>query len=55
VHCTVGAPKESFVKMERAEAGGLDGEGLWHPAAEGYRPGYESKQMLAYLAGELIR
>jgi nitrate reductase alpha subunit len=55
VHCTVGAPKESFVKMERAEAGGLEGKGLWRPAAEGYRPGYENDEMRAYLAGEFIK
>lgn len=55
VHCTVGAPKESFVKMEKAEDGGLDGVGLWHPASQGYRPGYENDEMRAYLDGELIK
>jgi len=55
VHCTVGAPKESFVKMEKAEDGGIDGEGLWQPASQGYRPGYENDEMRAYLSGELIK
>jgi nitrate reductase / nitrite oxidoreductase, alpha subunit len=54
VHCTVGAPKESFVKITRAEAGGMDGEGLWRPAALGLRPTYESNAMKEYLAGEFI-
>jgi nitrate reductase / nitrite oxidoreductase, alpha subunit len=54
VHCTVGAPKESFVKLEKAEDGGIGGEGLWHPAAEGYRPGYENEAMIRYLDGTFI-
>ncbi len=54
VHCTAGAPKESFVKIERAEPGGIGAAGLWNPAAQGFRPGYESDAMKAYLAGEFI-
>jgi nitrate reductase / nitrite oxidoreductase, alpha subunit len=54
VHCTVGAPKESFVKITKAEPGGMDGEGLWRPAALGLRPTYESNAMKEYLAGEFI-
>jgi nitrate reductase alpha subunit len=54
VHCTVGAPKESFVKFERAEPGGEDGTGLWHPAAAGFRPGHENPAMKAYLRGAYI-
>jgi len=54
VHCTVGAPKESFVKFEHAEPGGEDGTGLWYPAAEGFRPGHESPAMTAYLEGRYI-
>ncbi len=54
VHCTTGAPKESFVKIEKAEPGGEDAEGLWSPAEKGYRPGYESDAMKKYLAGEFL-
>ncbi len=54
VHCTVGAPKESFVKIQRAEPGGIGGQGLWSPAAKGFRPGYENEAMRKYLAGEFI-
>ena len=54
VHCPVGAPKESFVKIEKAEPGGMDGEGLWRPAALGYRPTYENEDMKAYLEGRYI-
>lgn len=52
VHGAVGAPKESFVKISRAEAGGLGGTGLWRPAAEGFRPTYETAAVLKYLNGE---
>ncbi|MCZ7527251.1 MAG: molybdopterin-dependent oxidoreductase [Acidimicrobiia bacterium] len=52
VHCADGAPKESFVKMERAEPGGESGEGQWYPAAQGFRPGSENEAMKKYLRGE---
>lgn len=54
VHGVVGAPKESFVKISKADPGGLDGQGLWRPAALGLRPGYESEAMKNYLAGGFI-
>ncbi len=52
VHCPTGSPRESIVKITRAEAGGLDGKGLWRPAALGVRPGYESEAMHRYLRGD---
>ncbi len=55
VHCPVGAPRESFVKLTRAEPGGSAGEGLWRPAQLGYRPTYESAGMKAYLTGGFIK
>ena len=51
VHCPTGAPRESFVKITRAEPGGMEGQGLWRPAAQGLRPRYESAAMKNYLAG----
>jgi len=51
VHQVVGAPKESFVKISKAEPGGEDGKGLWSPAAAGVRPNYASDAMKKYLAG----
>jgi nitrate reductase alpha subunit len=54
VHCANGAPKESFVKIQRAEPGGEDGSGLWSPAAKGFRPTYESEPFRRYLRGEFI-
>ena len=54
VHCAGGAPREAFVKFTRAEAGGINGKGLWHPAAKGLRPTYESKAMKNYMAGNFL-
>jgi nitrate reductase / nitrite oxidoreductase, alpha subunit len=54
VHCPTGAPRESIVKITRAEPGGIDGEGLWRPAAQGLRPSYESEAMQRYLQGGFV-
>ncbi len=54
VHCPVGAPREAFVKLTKAEAGGLGGKGLWRPAALGIRPTYESEAMKTYLKGGFV-
>jgi len=54
VYGVVGAPKESFVKISKAEPGGIGGKGLWRPAALGLRPGYESDAMKKYLTGAFI-
>ena len=54
IHCPVGAPKESFVKISKAEDGGMNGNKLWRPAALGLRPGYENESMKKFLRGEFI-
>jgi nitrate reductase alpha subunit len=54
VYCADGAPKESFVKFTKAEDGGESGEGLWYPAAQGYRPGHENEAMTRYLSGAYV-
>jgi nitrate reductase alpha subunit len=54
VHCPVGAPREAFVKLTKAELGGMSGAGLWRPAALGFRPTYESDAMKTYLKGRFI-
>lgn len=55
VHSPSGAPKESFVKVEKAEDGGLGGRGEWRPAALGLRPDNPSEAMQAYLAGTFVK
>jgi nitrate reductase / nitrite oxidoreductase, alpha subunit len=51
VHCPTGAPRESLVKITRAESGGIGGEGLWRPAALGIRPTYEGPELKKYFEG----
>ncbi|MBM3290080.1 MAG: hypothetical protein FJY92_08010 [Candidatus Hydrogenedentes bacterium] len=55
IHCPTGAPRESFVKITRAESGGMDGKGLWRPASMGFRPTYENQAMKEYLRGRFVR
>lgn len=55
VHCPTGAPREAFVKITKAEDGGMNGERLWGPAAEGLRPTYESDAMKAYMKGKFVK
>lgn len=54
VHCPVGAPRESFVKVTKAEDGAIGGKGLWRPASLGFRAGYENEMMKRYLSGGYI-
>jgi len=54
VHCPVGAPREAFVRVTKAEDGAVGGKGLWRPAALGFRSGYENDAMKRYLNGGYI-
>jgi nitrate reductase alpha subunit len=54
VHCPTGAPRESMVKITRAEPGGESGQGLWRPARMGLRPTYENPTLLAFLAARFV-
>lgn len=54
VHCPTGAPRESIVRISKAEAGGIDAKGVWRPAALGLRPRYENEAMNTYLAGGFV-
>jgi nitrate reductase alpha subunit len=53
VHSPSGAPKEGFVKVEKAEDG-APGGGAWRPVELGLRPESPSDAMKAYLAGEYV-
>ena len=48
-------PKETLIKIEKAEAGGMDGVGVWTPAATGYSPANESSFMARYIKGDVTR
>ncbi|MEW5989900.1 MAG: molybdopterin-dependent oxidoreductase [Chloroflexota bacterium] len=52
-HALNTVPKETLVKVTRAEAGGLGGQGRWVPGTTGFSPGNESATMRRYLAGTL--
>ncbi|MBI2935726.1 MAG: molybdopterin-dependent oxidoreductase [Chloroflexi bacterium] len=48
-------PKETLIKIEKAEDGGMGGKGIWAPATTGYTPASESSFMSKYLKGEVTR
>ncbi len=48
-------PKETLIRITKAEAGGVGGVGTWQPATTGYSPGAESDEMRKYLAGNFTR
>jgi nitrate reductase alpha subunit len=52
-HAINTCPKETLVRIEKAEPGGLGGSGLWKPATSGESPGAEDATMQAYIRGEL--
>jgi nitrate reductase alpha subunit len=54
VHCPTGAPRESIVKIAKAEAGGIGGTGLWRPAALGMRPTYENRLLREFIQGSFV-
>jgi nitrate reductase alpha subunit len=55
VHCVTGAPRESIAKFTKAEDGGMNGQGLWRPAALGLRPTYENESFKQYLQGGFVK
>jgi nitrate reductase alpha subunit len=53
-HALNTVPKETLVKITKAEDGGMGGKGIWEPAKSGFTPGSESAVMERYLVGEFI-
>jgi nitrate reductase alpha subunit len=53
-HAVNTVPKETLVRVVKAEDGGLGGKGVWAPAASGLSPAGESDVMKRYLAGGFI-
>jgi len=54
-HAVNTVPKETLVRIAKAEDGGIGGRGLWAPATTGYTPDNENEFMTRYLAGSLVR
>ena len=51
-HAVNTVPKETLVRVVKAEDGGLGGKGRWAQGLSGRFPGAESDEMLRYLGGE---
>lgn len=54
-HAINTTPKETLVRITKAEDGGLDGKGQWKPGASGMSPGGEDDFMKSYLAGGAVK
>lgn len=54
-HAVNTVPKETLVRVSKAEDGGMGGVGVWYPATTGFTPDNESKFMEDYLAGNLTK
>ncbi len=53
-HAVNTVPKETLVRLTKAEPGGLGGEGIWLPATTGMSPGAENEAMRRYLEGGFV-
>ena len=54
-HAVNTVPKETLVRITKAEDGGLGGKGVWAPAKTGYTPANENDVMKKYLIGGFIQ
>ncbi len=54
-HAINTVPKETVIRITKAEDGGIDGKGAWKPAESGYSPGEKTPQNAQYLAGGFIQ
>ncbi len=54
-HAINTVPKETLVRITKAEPGGLDGKGAWKPSRSAYAPGKSNQFLTAYLRGKHIR
>ncbi len=52
-HAVNTVPKETLVKVTKAENGGPNGVGTWAPVGTGMMPGHEGEFMKRYLKGDL--
>ncbi len=54
-HAINTVPKETLVRITKAEPGGIGGQGVWQPGQSGYSPGADSPQKNLYLAGGYVK
>jgi len=49
-------PKETLIRITKAEDGGIGGKGKWEPGTHGYGPGNEhTPQNQMYLSGGYVK
>ena len=48
-------PKETLIRITKAEDGGIGGKGVWEPATRGYGPSGNTPQNQLYLSGGYVR
>ncbi|MCB9719798.1 MAG: molybdopterin-dependent oxidoreductase [Candidatus Omnitrophica bacterium] len=53
-HAVNTVPKETLVRLTKAEDGGMNGKGIWKPATSGYSPANENSVMKKYLEGGFV-
>jgi nitrate reductase alpha subunit len=53
-HAINTVPKETLVRITKAEDGGLGGKGIWKPALSGYSPTSNTPQNQQYLTGGYV-
>ena len=53
-HAINTVPKETLVKVSKAENGGLGGKGVWFPATLGTTPDKENSDMRKYIKGGFV-
>jgi nitrate reductase alpha subunit len=53
-HAINTVPKETLIRITKAEDGGLGGVGVWKPATSGYTPGEATPQNERYLTGGYV-
>jgi len=54
-HAINTVPKETLIRITKAEDGGLDGKGPWIGAQSGFGPGANSAQKQMYLTGGFVK
>ena len=55
IHSPNTCPKETLVRISKAESGGPAGIGVWEPATTGLTPGNENDSMRQYMKGGFIK
>ncbi|HXH14071.1 MAG TPA: molybdopterin-dependent oxidoreductase [Alphaproteobacteria bacterium] len=55
IHSPNTCPKETLVRVIKAEDGGIGGRGKWGPGTTGYTPGNENETMRTYLDGGFMK